>query len=80
MLQENEINVIQIETAIRFGPIIETTVAFLQESPVERLFLGSPYSNTPDYEDKLRRVREFAEQVSEATGVQVMIANSGELA
>ncbi|OGO28703.1 MAG: hypothetical protein A2Z16_07860 [Chloroflexi bacterium RBG_16_54_18] len=68
---------LQTDFAIRHGPIIETTIAFLNESPVDQLFIGSPSSESPDFQENLLRVREFAGQISDATGVQVTIADEG---
>jgi len=68
---------LQADFAIRHGPIIETTIAFLNESPVDQLFIGSPLPDAPDYQENLLRVREFARQIYDATGVQVTIADGG---
>jgi hypothetical protein len=66
---------LQADTAIRIGPILETTIAFVKESPVDRIFIGSPAPDSPDYAGNIQRLREFAGQISEATGVQVIIAD-----
>lgn len=65
---------IQAEVAIRNGPILETTIKFLKEGPVDRIFIGSPVKDTPDFQENNSRLREFATQISELTGVQVSIA------
>lgn len=64
---------IQAEIAIRNGPILETTIAFLRESPVDRIFIGSPDEGAPGYLENSARLREFATRISEATGVPVSI-------
>jgi hypothetical protein len=64
------------ETAIRYGPVLETTVGFLQESPTDRLFIGAPHPDDPQYAQRSERVREFASQLTQATGVEVVIASN----
>lgn len=65
---------IQADIAIRYGPFLDTTIAYLKEGPVDRIFLGSPVEDSPAYMENLSRLREIAAQISEAAGVQVTIA------
>ena len=66
---------LQADTAIRIGPFLDATVAFLKEGPVDHLFLGSPSLGISPIEGNTQRVREFAEQISKATGVPVMVVD-----
>jgi len=68
---------LKADIIIRQGPILETTITFLQEGPVERIFIGSPSAENPDYQEKLIRVQQFAQQITAATGVQVIVFRDG---
>jgi hypothetical protein len=64
---------VQVETAIRYGPIYNTVVEFLKETQAKRLYIGSPRRHMPDYDERIARVEAFGAQITQATGVEVLV-------
>jgi hypothetical protein len=66
---------IRCKLTILTGPIFSTTVQFVKENSVAQLFIGSPHDDCLDYEQRLARIRKFADQIYSATGAKVIIAS-----
>lgn len=64
---------IQVEVAILYGSIFEAVSAYLLLNPVERIFIGSPHSGSDDYQERLERVREFSDRLSQSVGIPVLM-------
>jgi Universal stress protein family len=66
---------LKTETVILHGPIYETTIKFLKENTISRLFIGSPHIGAEDFDQRLNKIKIFAEKIQQDTGVDVVIAN-----
>jgi hypothetical protein len=67
------------ETVILYGPIFRSVVDFLQDRKPDCLFLGTPREGMKDYEERIARVRQFAEHITDATSVSVCIGSGDEI-
>lgn len=65
---------VQAKTVVREGPILETVQTVMAELQAERLYIGAPYRQLPDYETRMESVRKFARQIEWLTGVEVVVA------
>lgn len=61
------------EVAIRTGVFVETVQKYIREASVERVYLGMPRHDGDDYDARLERIRNFADQLSRDLGVEVAI-------
>jgi nucleotide-binding universal stress UspA family protein len=64
---------IQAKTELRYGSLFEEARDFLIEKRANRLFLGSPYPYVENFEEKMRRIRRFADRIVQETGIPVDI-------
>jgi hypothetical protein len=61
------------DMTIRKGAFVETVEAYVEEKSVERVYLGMPRKEGPDYEMRLERVHSFARRLEENLNVEVAI-------
>lgn len=65
---------VQAKTVVREGPVLETVQAVMTEFQAERLYIGSPHPEAPDYTARMAGVQKFAKQIEWLTGLEVVIA------
>jgi hypothetical protein len=61
------------DMAIRKGAFVETVEAYVEEKSVERVYLGMPRKEGPDYEMRLERVNSFADRLKKNLNVEVIV-------
>ena len=61
------------ETAIRMGPFVETVLTYVQEQPVDRVYLGKPRQDTEDYEQRLARINAFIKRLADEGSVEAVV-------
>ena len=64
---------VEVQTVMRFEPVYEAILTYLQENNADILLLGRPHVAIPDYEARYQQVQQFAQRLTEATGVAVEI-------
>ena len=58
---------------IRYGSVFEEACSFLREVQACLLVLGSPHPQVEDYDDHLAQITQFAERITQETGIPVEI-------
>jgi len=67
---------IQVEVAILYGTLFEAITAYLSQNTAEMVFIGSPHAGSDDYEQRLVRVRQFSDKLSQFIGLPVEMVPS----
>jgi nucleotide-binding universal stress UspA family protein len=65
---------LKAETVILHGPIYETTIKFLKQNTIARLYIGSPHIGAEDFDKRVNRIKSFAERIQHETNIEVVIA------
>jgi nucleotide-binding universal stress UspA family protein len=55
------------------GSFFDTVLKYATQPQIEVVFMGSPHSGTPDYDERLKRVKKFAQRLQEAANVEVVV-------
>lgn len=66
---------VEVEQVIRYGNLFDSMLEYLKENPAQQLLMGSPHPDLPDYEERLAKVRQFARQIEDQTGILVDIVS-----
>jgi hypothetical protein len=60
------------------GPFFDTVLNYATQPQIEVVFMGSPHSGAPDYDERLKRVKKFAERLQQAANVEVVVVDDQE--
>lgn len=64
---------VRAETLILFGSLFEQMENLMQERPARRIYVGAPHPSVTNYVERMQRVQAFADRLSRATGVPVVL-------